>query len=185
LSLACGMCVQCYQCLWIVRSFLIARSNVASVYGLSVHSWLPDPMLPVSMDCPFILDCPIQCCQCRWIVRSFLIARSNVASVYGLSVHSWLPVSMDCPFILDCPIQCCQCLWIVRSFLIARSNVASVYGLSVHSWTRSFINTCWQFLLLSWRLIRYHFLNVGDGWKCLLNVNMSTHATLYNHQDIW
>ena len=122
MSLACGMCVQCYQCLWIVRSFLIAQSNVASVYGLSVHSWLPDPMLPVSMDCPFILDCPIQCCQCRWIVRSFLIARSNVSSVYGLSVHSW---------------------------------------------TCSFINTCWQFLLLSWRLIRYNFLNVGDGWKCV------------------
>ena len=123
---------------------------------------------------------------CRWPV----VCVSNVTSVYGLSVHSWLPdpmltVSMDCPFILDCPIQCCQCLWIVRSFLIARSNVTSVYGLSVHSWTCSFINTCWQFLLLSWRLIRYNFLSVGDGWKCLLNVNMSTHATLYNHQDIW
>jgi hypothetical protein len=40
---------QCCQCLWIVHSWL---PDVASVSGLSI---LDCPMLPVSLDCPFLI----------------------------------------------------------------------------------------------------------------------------------
>jgi hypothetical protein len=65
------------------------------------------PMLPVSLDCPFLIApcficlCPVSCV-------------SKVASVSGLSI-------LDGPLFylsLSCVLctQCCQCLWIVHSW---------------------------------------------------------------------
>ena len=117
------------------------------------------PMLPVSLDCPFLiapsvfsnvyLSCVlcVQCCQCLWIVFVLCL------------VCLMLPVSLDCPFLiapsvfsnvyLSCVlcIQCCQCLWIIFVLCLVCpmlpvslyclrpvfcvSNVASVSGLSI------------------------------------------------------
>ena len=109
------------------------------------------PMLPVSLDCQFLLplhlvasfselsvsDYPFVlctlCCQFLWIVRSWLPLRL---------VYPMLPVSLDCPFLIthsscvpyvasfsglsvfDYPFVlctlCCQFLWIVRFWLTLR-----------------------------------------------------------------
>jgi hypothetical protein len=72
---------------WTVQSLV---PNVASVSGLSIHQgplrfsltfYVLLPMLPVSLDCPFIIalygflsrsmSCS-QCCQCFWTVHSSL-----------------------------------------------------------------------------------------------------------------
>ena len=94
------LCTQCCQFLWIVRFWLPLR--------------LVYPMLPVSLDCPFLItpsscvpyvtsfsglsvsDYPLDlwtiCCQFLWIV-SF---------DYPFAL---LPVSMDCPFLIT-PSSC-------------------------------------------------------------------------------
>ena len=110
LCLACSIC----QCLWIVHSCLplqfsprfichvVCVSNVASVSGLSIlvcpFNFLQGlfvmcfvyPMLPVSLDCPFLfapsvfskvyLSCVlcIQCCQCLWIVHAWIPLRFSL-----------------------------------------------------------------------------------------------------------
>ena len=111
------MCILCYQFLWIVLFWLPLRYSLTFI--CLVH-----PMLPVSLDCPFLiassvffnvylsvsLDCP------------FLTASSVFSNVY-------LSVSLDCPFFiassvfsnvylsvsLDCPL------------LIASSVFSNVY----------------------------------------------------------
>ena len=77
------LCTLCCQFLWIVRFWLPLR--------------LVYPMLPVSLDCPFLIT-PSSCVP-------------NVASFSGLSVS-------DYPFVL-CTL-CCQFLWIVRFWLPLR-----------------------------------------------------------------
>ena len=138
------LCILCCQFLWIVRSklplrlvypmlpvsldcpFLITPTScvpyVASFSGLSVFDypfvlctlcyqflwivsfWLPlrlvDPMLPVSLDCQFLIT-PSSCVP-------------YVASFSGLSVFDY----PDYPFVLC--TQCCQFLWIVRFWLPLR-----------------------------------------------------------------
>ena len=77
------LCTLCYQSLWIVSFWLPLR--------------LVYPMLPVSLDCPFLIT-PSSCVP-------------YVASFSGLSVF-------DYPFVL-CTL-CCQFLWIVRFWLTLR-----------------------------------------------------------------
>ena len=77
------LCNLCYQFLWIVSFWLPLR--------------LVYPMLPVSLDCPFLIT-PSSCVP-------------NVASFSGLFVS-------DYPFVL-CTL-CCQFLWIVRFWLPLR-----------------------------------------------------------------
>ena len=77
------LCILCCQFLWIVRSKLPLR--------------LVYPMLPVSLDCPFLIT-PTSCVP-------------YVASFSGLSVF-------DYPLVL-CTL-CCQFLWIVRFWLPLR-----------------------------------------------------------------
>ena len=186
------LCILCCQFLWIVRSklplrlvypmlpvsldcpFLITPTScvpyVASFSGLSVFDypfvlctlcyqflwivsfWLPlrlvYPMLPVSLDCPFLIT-PITPSSCV----------PNVASFSGLSVS-------DYPFVLY--TQCCQFLWIVCfwlplrlvypmlpvsldcPFLITPSScvpyVASFSGLSVFDYPFVLCTLCYQFL---------------------------------------
>ena len=98
------LCTLCCQFLWIVRFWLPLR--------------LVYPMLPVSLDCPFLItpsscvpyvtrvsglsvsDYPFvlctQCCQFLWIVRFWLPLRL---------VYPMLPVSLDCPFLIT-PSSC-------------------------------------------------------------------------------
>ena len=77
------LCTLCCQFLWIVRFWLPLR--------------LVYPMLPVSLDCPFLIT-PSSCVP-------------YVASFSGLSVF-------DYPFVL-CTL-CCQFLWIIRFWLPLR-----------------------------------------------------------------
>ena len=135
------LCTLCYQNLWIVSFWLPLR--------------LVYPMLPVSLDCPFLItpsscvpyvasfsglsvfDYPFVlctlCCQFLWIVDFWLPLRL---------VYPMLPVSLDCPFLItpsscvpyvtsfsglsvfDYPFVlctlCCQFLWIIRFWLTLR-----------------------------------------------------------------
>ena len=98
------LCTQCCQFLWIVRFWLPLR--------------LVYPMLPVSLDCPFLITpsscvpyltsfsglsvfdyyfvlCTL-CCQFLWIVRFWLPLRL---------VYPMLPVSLDCQFLIT-PSSC-------------------------------------------------------------------------------
>ena len=84
------------------------------------------PMLPVSLDCPFVL-CTL-CCLFLWIVPSSCVP--YVVSFSGLSlrlVYPMLSVSLDCPFVL-CTL-CCLFLWIVPSSCVP--YVVSFSGLSL------------------------------------------------------
>jgi hypothetical protein len=137
--LPCVLGTQCWQYLWIVHSWSPPRFsltstwpvsrvlNVDSVSGLSILDCpfgflkrlfflcLAYSMLPVSLDCPFLIapsvfsnvyvSCVLctQCWQCLWIVHSWLSPRFsltficplscvfNVDSVSGLSI-------LNCPF---------------------------------------------------------------------------------------
>ena len=142
----------CCQFLWIVRFWLPLR--------------LVYPMLPVSLDCPFLIT-PSSCVPyvARFPWCPFLITPSScviyVTSFSGLSVF-------DYPFVL-CTL-CCQFLWIVRfwlplrlvytmlpvypdsPFLITPSScvpyVASFSGLFVFDYPFVLCTLCCQFLLI-------------------------------------
>ena len=101
LSSSCVLCVQCCQCLWIVHSWL---PLVLFVFVLC----LVCPMLPVSLDCPFLIaPCFVYLCPVSFV--------SNAASVSELSI---LDCSLFClPLSCVLCVQCCSCLWIVHSWL--------------------------------------------------------------------
>ena len=128
------LCTQCCQFLWIVRFWLPLR--------------LVYPMLPVSLDCPFLItpsscvpyatsfsglsvsDYPFDlwtlCCQFLSIVSFWLPLRL---------VYPMLPVSLDCPFLIT-PITPSSCV----------PNVASFSGLSVSDYPFVLYTQCCQFL---------------------------------------
>ena len=128
------LCTQCCQFLWIVRFWLPLR--------------LVYPMLPVSLDCPFLItpsscvpyatsfsglsvsDYPFVlwtlCCQFLSIVSFWLPLRL---------VYPMLPVSLDCPFLIT-PITPSSCV----------PNVASFSGLSVSDYPFVLYTQCCQFL---------------------------------------
>ena len=153
------LCTLCYQFLWIVSFWLPLR--------------LVDHMLPVSLDCQFVL--PLRCTPCQFLC---VITPSYVASFSGLSVFDYpfvlctyvtrvsgLSVS-DYPFVL-CTL-CCQFLWIVCfwlplrlvypmlpvsldcPFMITPSScvpyVASFSGLSIFDYPFVLCTLCCQFL---------------------------------------
>jgi hypothetical protein len=147
---------QCCLCLWIVHSWvplLCLVPNVVCVPGFSILDcpfcfWCS--MLPMSLDCPFLIAPSVssaQFCLCLWIVHSWLPLLCLVTDVVCLRiVYSWFPFSVWCPLLpmsLDCPFliapsvsnaQCCPCLWIVHSWLpllCLVPNVAYVSGLSI------------------------------------------------------
>ena len=121
------LCTLCCQFLWIVDFWLPLR--------------LVYPMLPVSLDCPFlitpsscvpyvtsfsglsVLITPSSCCQFLWIVCFWLPLRL---------VYPMLPVSLDCPFLIT-PSSCVP-------------NVASFSGLSVSNYPFVLCTLCCQFL---------------------------------------
>ena len=125
------LCTLCCQFLSIVSFVLPLR--------------LVYPMLPVSLDCPFLIipsscvpnvasfsglsvsDYPFVlctlCCQFLWIVRFWLPLRL---------VYPMLPVSLDCPFFIT-PSSCLP-------------YVASFSGLSVFDYPFVLCTLCYQFL---------------------------------------
>jgi type III secretory pathway component EscS len=110
-------------------------------------------MLPVSLDCLFVVVLCTQCCQCLWMVCLSSSYVLNVASVSGLFVcrdnkqttqrhwQHWVhktttannPVTLATLGTQDDVLctQCCQCLWIVCLSSSCVLNVASVSGLFV------------------------------------------------------
>ena len=127
------LCNLCYQFLWTVRFLLPLR--------------LVYPMLPVSLDCPFLItpsscipyvtsfsgfsvfDYPFVlctlCCQFLWIVCFWLPLRL---------VYPMLPVSLDCQFLIT-PSSC-------------GPYVASFSGLSVFDHPFVLCTLCCQFLCI-------------------------------------
>jgi hypothetical protein len=119
--LPCVLCTQCWQCLWIVHSWLSPRFsltficpvsgvlNVASVSGLS------------------ILNCPLDFLQCLFVL---------------CLVYSMLTVPLDCPFLiahsvfsniyLSCVLctQCWQYLWIIHFSSPPRFSLTSTWPVS-------------------------------------------------------
>ena len=155
------LCTQCCQFLWIVRFWLSLR--------------LVYPMLPVSLDCPFLIT-PSSCVP-------------YVASFSGLSVF-------DYPFVL-CNL-CYQFLWIVSfwlplclvdtmlpvsldcQFLITPSscvpNVASFSGLSVSDYPFVLCTLCYQFLWIVrfWLPLRLVYPMLPVSLDCLFLITPSS-----------
>ena len=152
-SLDCQFCITPSSCVPYVASFsglsvLITPSSCCQFLWI-VCFWLPlrlvYPMLPVSLDCPFLItpsssvpyvasfsglsvfDYPFVLCnlcnQFLWIVSFWLPLRL---------VYPMLPVSLDCPFLIT-PSSCVP-------------NVASFSGLSVSDYPFVLCTLCCQFL---------------------------------------
>ena len=110
------LCTRCCQFLWIVHSWLPLLYSLTFIFDLC----LVYPVLPVSLDCPFLIAPsvfsnvyfrPVSCVP-------------GVASFSGLSI-------LDCPFCIlyrlfsSCVLctRCCQFLWIVHSWLPSRYSL--------------------------------------------------------------
>jgi cytochrome b subunit of formate dehydrogenase len=131
--LACFSCTKCWQCLWIVHSWLSIRFsltfifpvscvlNAANVSGLSIFN-CPSVFSNVYVSCVLCT----QCWQCLWIVHSWLSPRFSLTFICPLScvlnVDSFSGFSaLDSPsFSLTfiCPVSCVL-------------NVDSTSGLSI------------------------------------------------------
>ena len=205
------LCTLCYQFLWIVSFWLPLR--------------LVYPMLPVSLDCPFLItpsscvtyatsfsglsdfDYPFVlctlCCQFLWIVCFWLPLRL---------VYPMLPVSLDCQFLIT-PSSCgpyvasfsrlsvlyypfvlctlfCQFLWIVSFdypfvllpvsldclFLITPSScvpyVTRVSGFSVSDYPFVLCTLCCQFLWIV--SFDYPFVLLPVSLDCLFLITPSS-----------
>jgi hypothetical protein len=116
-SLSCVLCTQCFQCLWTVHSWLPHWFSLTFIYYQLSVLCLVYPMLPVSLDCTFLITpsvslnvyllptvCPVSCVP-------------NVASVSGLYILDYT-FGFSNVYLLPtvCPVSCV-------------TNVASVYGL--------------------------------------------------------
>jgi hypothetical protein len=142
------LCTQSYHCLWIVYSWLVLRFSLTLicpvswvpsatiVSGLYIPDWffgflwrlfvlcLLYPVLPLSLDCPFLIDpwvfsdaylsCVLctQCYHCLWIV------------------HSWLVLLFSLTLI--CPVSCVP-------------SATIVFGLSIPDWSFGFL---WRLFVL-------------------------------------
>ena len=152
-SLDFQFCITTSSCVPYVASFsglsVLITPSFCCQFRWIVCFWLPlrlvYPMLPVSLDCPFLIipsscvpnvasfsglsvsDYPFVlctlCCQFLWIVRFWLPLRS---------VYPMLPVSLDCPFLIN-PSSCV-------------TYVTSFSGLSVSDYPFVLWTLCCQFL---------------------------------------
>jgi hypothetical protein len=102
------LCTQCWQCLWIVHSWLPPRLSLTSTWPVSCV---------INVDSAYglsIIDCPF-----GFLERLFVLCLA----------YSMLPVSLHCPFLIAPSVfsnvylsyvlctQCWQCFWIVHSWL--------------------------------------------------------------------
>jgi hypothetical protein len=106
------------------------------IYYLLSVLCLVYPVLPVSLDCPYLIAssvfsnvyllprvCPMSCVP-------------SVASVSGMSVPNCRPGflwRLFTTYCLSCVLyaQCCQCLWIVHSWLLLRVSLMFIYSLEI------------------------------------------------------
>ena len=147
----------CFHCLWIVHSWLPLQFPLTFIYvsivsGLSIldcpYSFLSRLfMLPLSLDCPFL------------ITLQFSLTFLYVAIVSGLSIldcpYSFLsrlfmlPLSLDCTFLIAPTVfshvyLCCHCLWIVHSWLPLQFPLTLIY-VAIVSWL-SILDCSYSFL---------------------------------------
>ena len=133
----------CCQFLWIfvLFFFILCTPYVASGLSFCFSSSCVPPMLPVSLDCRFVLLHLVYllCCQILWIVVLFffILCTSYVASFSGFSfcfssscVPPMLPLDYRFVFRHLVYLLCCQFLWIavLNFFILCTLYVAS--GLS-------------------------------------------------------
>jgi hypothetical protein len=181
------LCTQCWQCLWIVHSWLPIRFSlificpVSCVFNVDSTSGLSILCRPLVFSIVY-LACVLcnQCCHCLWIVHFWLSIRFsrtficpvscvlNVASVSALSI-------------LNCPLGFLYCLFVVClvysmltvpldcPFLIAHSVFSNVYL----SWV--LCTQCWQDLWIvhSWLSPRFSLTFICPV-SCLLNVDSTS-----------
>jgi hypothetical protein len=122
------LCPMCYQCLWIVQCWL---PLLCFVFPRLVYN-----VLPVSLDCPFLialsvfsLSCVLYtiCYKFLWIVQCWLPLQYFPRFVYNV-----LPVSLDCSVLIAPSLFCfsLSCLQYVVSFS-GLSSVDCPFVLSV------------------------------------------------------
>ena len=151
------LCTLCCQFLWIVRSWLPLR--------------LVYPMLPVSLDCPFLIS-PSSCVTYVTSFSGFSVSDyrfvlwtlccqflSIVSFVLPLRlVYPMLPVSLDCPFLIT-PSSCVP-------------YVASFSGLSVFDYPFVLCTLCYQFLWIV--SFDYPFVLLPVSLDCLFLITPSS-----------
>ena len=158
----CSHVYLCCHCLCIVHSWLPLQFPLTFIYVaiVSVLSVLDCPysflsrlfMLPLSLDCPFLIASTVSshlylCCHCLLIVHSWLPLQFSltficVAIVSGLFILDcpysflWrlfmLPLSLYCPFLIAPTVSshvylCCHCLLIVHSWLPLQFPLTFIY----------------------------------------------------------
>ena len=151
------LCTLCCQFLWIVRFWLPLR--------------LVYPMLPVSLDCPFLIN-PSSCVtyvtsfsglsvsDYRFVLWTLCCQFLSIVSfVLPLRlVYPMLPVSLDCPFLIT-PSSCVP-------------YVASFSGLSVFDYPFVLCTLCYQFLWIV--SFDYPFVLLPVSLDCLFLITPSS-----------
>ena len=134
------------HCLWIVHSWLplqfsLTFINVAIVSGLSIldcpYTFLSRLfMLPLSLDCPFLIAPTVS----SHVIYVAIVSRLSILDcLYSfLSRLLMLPLSLDCPFLIAPTVSshdylCCQCLWIAPT-VSSHVYLCCHCLLIVHSW---------------------------------------------------
>jgi hypothetical protein len=186
LSSAYVLCIHCYPFLWIVLFCLRLMSCVSIVTRFSELSFfvfalcLVYPMLPVSLNWPFLFSSYVLCIHCfpfLWIVLFCLRLMSCVSNVTRFSelsffvfvlclVYPLLPVSLNCPFLSSSYVLCIHCfpfLWIVLFCLRLMSCVSIVTRFSELSF--------FVFVLC----LVYPLLPVSLNCPCLIAPNVYLH----------
>ena len=89
LSLSCILCTQCYQCFWVVYSWLPLRFSLTFIYYLLYVLYLVYPTLPVFLDCPFLIA-PSVFSNAYFLPTVYTVSYvPNDARVSGLSIHDY------------------------------------------------------------------------------------------------
>jgi hypothetical protein len=126
--LSCVLCTLCCHFLWIVHFWLPLRYSLTFICPCFVY-----PMLPVSLDCPFLIaplvfsNVYLSCALCILCCHFLCI------------VHLWLPLRYSLTFI--CPMSCglcCQFLWIVHFGLPLRYSLTFIWPVSCVPYVASF-----------------------------------------------
>ena len=146
--LSCVLCTLCCQFLWIVHFWLPLRCSLTFFYPVSCVPYVASfsglyifdcpfgvlqclfvlcrvcAMLPVSLDCPFLiapsvfsnvyLSCVLctLCCQFLWIVHFWLPLRFSLMFICPVSCVRYV-ANFSGLSIFDCPFGVLQCLFVL------------------------------------------------------------------------
>jgi hypothetical protein len=152
------LCTQCWQCFWIVHSWLPIRFSLTSNWPVSCVINV-DTAYGLSIPFSRTFICPVSCVLNVASVSALSILNCTLGFLYCLFVlclvYSMLTGPLDCPFLivpsvfsniyLSCVLctQCWQYLWIIHSWSLPPFsltstwpvscviNVDSAYGLSI------------------------------------------------------